>query len=98
MTQYEKIKVKSFKENILPNLFNNIKQIYDSQFTIFKSKNEELAQRSSVRYKEQMDHLKNELKTKDKTIDQLLKSLSSLTNSELESKNKIHKLLIKLMM
>ena len=34
------------------------------------------------------------MKTKDKIIDQLLKSLSSLTNSELESKNNIiHKLL-----
>ena len=38
--------------------------------------------------------MKNELKTKDKIIDQLLNSLSSLTNSELESKNNIiHKLL-----
>ena len=38
--------------------------------------------------------MQNELKTKDKIIDQLLKSLSSLTNSELESKNNIiHKLL-----
>ena len=33
--------------------------------------------------------MQNELKTKDKIIDQLLKSLSSLTNSELESKNNI---------
>ena len=39
--------------------------------------------------------MQNELKTKDKIIDQLLKSFSSsLTNSELESKyNIIHKLL-----
>ena len=38
--------------------------------------------------------MKNELKTKDKVIDQLLNSLSSLTNSALESKNNIiHKLL-----
>ena len=33
--------------------------------------------------------MQNELKTKDKIIDQLLKSLTSLTNSELESKNNI---------
>ena len=40
------------------------------------------------------NHLQNELKTKDKIIDQLLKSFSSLTNFELESKNNImHKLL-----
>ena len=48
----------------------------------------------SVGYNKQIDHLQNELKTKDKIIYQLLKSLSSLTNSELESKNNIiHKLL-----
>ena len=48
----------------------------------------------SVRYKKEIDHLQNELKTKDKIIDQLLKSFISLTNSELESKNNIiHKLL-----
>ena len=93
-TQHEKIKVESFKENILQNLRNNIKEIFDSEFTIFKSKCEELVQTSSVRYNKQIDHLQNELKTKDKIIDQLLKSLSSLTNSELESKNNIiHKLL-----
>ena len=37
MTQHEKIKVESFKENILQNLRNNIKEIFDSEFTIFKS-------------------------------------------------------------
>ena len=66
MTQHEKIKVESFKENILQNLRNNIKEIFDSEFTIFKSKCEELVQTSSVRYNKQIDHLQNELKTKDK--------------------------------
>ena len=80
MTQHEKIKVESFKENILQNLRNNIKEIFDSEFTIFKSKCEELVQTSSVRYNKQIDHLQNEL-TKEKIIDQLLKSLSSLSNS-----------------
>ena len=94
ITQYEKINVESFKESILQNLRNNIKEIFNSEFTIFKSKCEELVQTSSVRYNKQIDHLQNQLKTKDKIIDQLLKSLSSLTNSELESKNNIiHKLL-----
>ena len=38
--------------------------------------------------------MQNELKTKEKIIDQLLKPLRGLTNSELESKiNIIHKLL-----
>ena len=69
------------------------KVIFDSEFTFFKSKCEELVQTSSVRYNKQIDHLQNELKTKDTIIDQLLKSISSLTNPELESKNNIHKLL-----
>ena len=74
----KKFKVESFKENILQNLRNIIKEIFDSEFTISKSKCEELVQTSSVRYNNQIDHLQNELKTKDKIIDQLLKSLSSL--------------------
>ena len=69
MTQYEKIKVESFKEYILQNMCNNVKEIFDSKFTIFKSKFEELAQTSSVRYNKQTEHLQNELKTKDKIID-----------------------------
>ena len=89
MTQYQKIKVESFKETILQNLRNNIKEILDGEFTILKSKCEEQVQTSSVRYNKQIDHLKIELKTKDKLIDHLLESLSSLTNSELESKNTI---------
>ena len=50
ITQHEKIKVESFKDNILQNLRNNIKEIFDSEFTIFKSKCEKLVQTSSVRY------------------------------------------------
>ena len=90
----KKNKVESFKENILQNLRNNIKEIFESKFTIFKSKYEELVQTSSIRYNKQIDHLQNELKIKEKIIDQLLKPLRGLTNSELESKiNIIHKLL-----
>ena len=33
-TQYEKIKVESFKEDILQNLRNNIKEMFDSEFTM----------------------------------------------------------------
>ena len=57
----------------------------EREFAICKSKYEALIQTSSLRYSK-IDHLQNELKTKDKIIDQLLKSLSSLTNI-------IHKLL-----
>ena len=42
ITQHEKIKVESFKENILQNLWNNIKEMFYSKFTIFKSKCEKL--------------------------------------------------------
>ena len=90
----KKLKPEVLKKTFKQKLQNNIKEIFDSKFTIFKSKCEELVQTLSVRYNKQIDHLQNELKTKDKIIDQLLKSLSSLTNSELESKNNIiHKLL-----
>ena len=65
----KKNKVESFKENILQNLRNNIKEIFESKFTIFKSKYEELVQTSSIRYNKQIDHLQNELKTKEKIID-----------------------------
>ena len=34
MTQYEKVKVESFKENILQNLRNTIKEIFDREFAI----------------------------------------------------------------
>ena len=71
MTQYEKIKVESLKENILQNMRN--KEIFDSEFAMFKSKGEELVETSSIRYNKQIDHLQNELKTKDEIIDQLLK-------------------------
>ena len=74
ITQYEKIKVENFKENILQNLRGNIKEIFDSEFTIFRSKCEELVQ--AVWYSTQIDHLQNELKAKDKIIDEFLKSFS----------------------
>ena len=88
MTQYEKIKVESFKENILQNLRNNIREIFDYELTIFKFKCEDVEQTSSVRYNKQIDHLQNELRTKVKIIDQLFK-VTSQSNSELELKNTI---------
>ena len=91
---YEKIKIEKLKKNILQNLLNRIKEIFDSKFTTFKSKCEKLAETSSVRDNKQTDHLQNGLKTKIKIIDQHLKSLNNLTKSELESKNNnIHELI-----
>ena len=78
----------------MQNLRNNINEIFDSKFTILKSKCEELVQTSSVRYKKQIYHLQNKLKAKDKIIEQFLDSFSSLINFELEWKNNItHKLI-----
>ena len=62
-TQYEKVKVESFNENILQNLRNDIKEILDNEFTAFKSKCEEMVKILSVRYNKEIDHLQNELKT-----------------------------------
>ena len=91
---YEKVKIENFKDDILKNLRHNIKELFDNEFTIFKSKCEELVETSSLRYNKQIDHLQNEIKSKDKIIDQLIISLTNLTNSELESKNRIiHKLI-----
>ena len=91
---YEKVKIENFKGDILKNLRNNIKELFDNEFTIFKYKCEELVETSSLRYNKQIDHLQNEIKSKDKIIDQLIISLTNLTNSELESKSRIiHKLI-----
>ena len=60
-------------------------EIFDIKFVIFESKCEELRETSSVSRSKQINHFQNELKTKDKTIDQFLMLLSNLANSELEN-------------
>ena len=91
--------MKKLKSKVLKKTFckicviTYIKEIFDSKITIFKSKCKELVQKLSVSYNKQINHLQNELKPKEKVIDQLLKSLSSLTNSELEPKNNIIQLI-----
>ena len=67
MTQHEKIKVGSFNEKILQNLRNNIKEIFDIEFTIFKFKCDKIVQILSIKY----ITCKNKLKSKDKIVDQL---------------------------
>ena len=81
---YKKVEIENFKDDILKNLRHNIKELFDNEFTIFKSKCEELVETSSLRYNKQIDHLQNKIKSKDKIIDQLIISLTNLTNSELE--------------
>ena len=87
---YEKIKIEIFKGNILQNFRKNIKEIFDSEFTTFKSKCDEFSEMSSVRYSKQIDHLQNELKRKDKITDEPLKSFSNLINSDLKLKKQYH--------
>ena len=69
---YEKVKIENFKDDILKNLRHNIEELFDNEFTIFISKCEELVETSSLRYNKQIDHLQNEIKSKDKIIDQLI--------------------------
>ena len=57
ITQYEKIKVESFKKKHSAKSTDNIKEIFGNEFTICKSKCEELVQTSSIRYNKQINHL-----------------------------------------
>ena len=91
---YEKIKIENFKGDILKNVHKDIKELVNNEFTIFKYKCEELIESASFRYTKQLEHLQSEIKSKDRIIDQLLNSLTNLTNSEFESKNNIIQKLI----
>ena len=84
--QYEKITAESFKENFGQNLCNTTQEKLDSEFTNFKSKCEELVKTQSVSHNKQIDHLQNEFKTKNKIIDQLLKSFSRLILNQNQKK------------
>ena len=55
--------------------------MFVSEFTIFKSKCEELIQTSSVRYNKQVDHLQNEFKTRRKKKNRYDVKLTSTLNS-----------------
>ena len=86
---YEKVKIESFKNNILLNLQKNIKDLFDKEFDCFKVKCEELIKESTSRQNDQISNLQEQLKSKDKEIHQLLALLGTVTKSELESKNAI---------
>ena len=88
--QYEKITAESFKENFGQNLCNTTQEKLDSEFTNFKSKCEELVKTQSVSHNKQIDHLQNEFKTKNKIIDQLLKSFSRLILNQNQKKTYIN--------
>ena len=86
---YEKLKIHNLKEDILQNVRNNIRVICDKELSAFKCKCEDLIEKSITRYDRQILHLQDELKSKDKIINQLLTTLGNITNTELTSKENI---------
>ena len=94
-TIYEKIKMQSFKDNILQNLRENIIEIFDAKLVNFKVQCENLVKKSCANYNKIIGQLQDELKSKDHIINKLLTTLlGDLTSSELKSKdNIIHKVI-----
>ena len=92
---FEKIKIQSFKDNILQNLRENIIETFDAKLVNFKGQCEDLVKKSCADYKKTVDQLQDELKSKDHMINQLLTTID-LASTELKSKdNIIHKLINK---
>ena len=90
----EKIKIQSFKDNILQNLRENIIEIFDAELVNFKAQCEDLVKKSCADYNKIVDQLQDELKSKDHIINKLLTTIGDLTSTELKSKdNIIHKLI-----
>ena len=93
-TIYEKIKIQSFKDNILQNLRENIIEIFNTELVNFKAECEDLVKKSCADYNKIIGQLQDELKSKDHIINKLLTTIGDLTSSELKSKdNVIHKLI-----
>ena len=93
-TIYEKIKIQSFKDNILQNLRENIIEIFNTELVNFKAECKNLVKKSCADYNKIIDQLQDELKSKDHIINKLLTTIGDLTSSELKSKdNIIHKLI-----
>ena len=93
-TIYEKIKIQSFRDNILQNLRENIIEIFNTELVNFKAQCEDLVKRSCADYNKIIGQLQDELKPKDYIINKLLTTIGDLTSSELKSKdNIIHKLI-----
>ena len=90
----EKIKIQSFKDNILQNLRENIIEIFDAELINFKVQCEDLVKKSCADYNKIVHQLQDELKSKDHIINKLLTTIGDLTSTELKSKdNIIHKLI-----
>ena len=90
----EKIKIQSFKDNILQNLRENIIEIFDAELANFKAQCQDLVKKSCADYSKISDQLQDELKSKDHIINKLLTTIRDLTSTELKSKdNIIHKLI-----
>ena len=90
----EKIKIQSFKDNILQNLRENIIEIFDAELVNFKAQCEDLVKKSCADYNKIVDQLHSGLKSKNHIINKLLTTIGDLTSTELKSKdNIIHKLI-----
>ena len=85
----EKIKIQSFKDNILQNLRKNIIEIFDAELVNFKAHCEDLVKKSCADYNKIVDQLQDELKSKDHIINKLLTTIGDLTSTELKSKDNI---------
>ena len=92
---FEKIKIQSFRDNILQNLRENIIETFDAELVNFKGQCGDLVKKSCADYNKTVDQLQDELKSKDHMINQLLTTID-LASTELKSKdNIIHKLINK---
>ena len=67
-TVYEKIKIQSFKGNILQNIRENIIEIFNTELVNFKAQSEDLVKKSCVDYNKIIGQLQDELKSKDNVI------------------------------
>ena len=90
----EKLKIQSFKDNVLQNLCENIIEIFDAELVNVKAECEDLVKISYADYDKIVDQLQDELKSKEHIINKLLTTIGYLTSSELKSEdNIIHKLI-----
>ena len=70
-TIYEKIKIQSFKDNILQNPCENIIEIFDTELVKFKARCEDLIKKSYADYNKIIGQLHDKLKSKDHIINKL---------------------------
>ena len=93
-TIYEKIKIQSFKDDILQNLGQNIIELFNTELVNFNAQCEDLVKKSCTDYKKIISKLQDKLKSKGHIINKLLTTIGDLTSSELKSKDIIiHKLI-----